>query len=45
MKANKILAIGFMAAATVFTVGCSDDFLKVNHWKIIIKQMPTFRKL
>ena len=33
MKANKILAIGFMAAATVFTVGCSDDFLKVNNPK------------
>lgn len=30
MKTNKILAIGFMAATTLFTVGCSDDFLKTD---------------
>ena len=31
MKTNRILAIGLIAAATVFTVGCSDDFLKVDN--------------
>lgn len=33
MKTNKILAIGLLAAATVFTTGCSDSFLEVDNPK------------
>lgn len=31
MKTNKILAIGLLAVATVFTTGCSDSFLNVEN--------------
>lgn len=31
MKTNKILAIGLLAAATIFTTGCRDSFLDVQN--------------
>ncbi len=33
MKTNKIITIGLIAAAAVFTTGCSDDFLKIDNPK------------